>query len=156
MHVGWCTGLSLCTFRQSIAERGTNKNGSCKLTETVFTWIIFKTWLWNRNPSIKACYRYSISFFKFLMLEIRLMLEISYSIVPRLNENFKEFKDSDKKLACASFWECILSLILLAMWILGWIVRVKLITSHLNYKLTIIVTSHCGDFYVFLFVIFRT
>ena len=156
MHVGWCTGLSLCTFRQSIAERGTNKNGSCKLTETVFTWIIFKTWLWNKNPWIKTSYRCFISFFKFLMLEIRLMLEISYSIVPRLNENFTEFKHSDKKLARTSFWEYILSLFLLAMWVLGWIVRVKLITSHVNYKLTIIVISHCGDFYVFLFVIFRT
>ena len=49
------------------------------------------------------------------MLEIRLMLEISYSIVPRLNENFTEFKHSDKKLAGASSSECILLLILLAM-----------------------------------------
>ena len=91
-----------------------NINGSCKLIESVFTWYIFKTWPWNKNLSIKACYRFLLSFFRFLVLKT-ISKQLGNSVVPRPQREFYGIKNSDKKLVCASFWESILSLILLAM-----------------------------------------
>ena len=68
--------LSLFTFRQPIAER------IGKLIKTFFNWSIFKTWLWNKIRSIKACYRFLLSFSKLLKLEI-ISIKSGKAIIPR-------------------------------------------------------------------------
>ena len=107
---------------------------SCKLIETVFTWSIFKTLPWNKNLSIKTFYCFLLSFFKFLAVGIFLKDQAT-QLSQNLNENFMEFKNSDKILACASFWESLLSLILLAMrvfWVNSSSSKAQPITSKLK------------------------
>ena len=63
----------------------------------------------------------SYFFFQVLMLAFFRIQGTQSSQSP--NENITEFKNSDKKLACASFWKSTLSLILLAMGVLGWTIQ---------------------------------
>ena len=63
----------------------------------------------------------SYFFFQVLMLAFFRIQGTQSSQSP--NENITEFKNSDKKLACASFWKSTLSLILHAMGVLGWTIQ---------------------------------
>ena len=64
--------------------------------------FLLEVWPWNKNLLIKACYRFFLSFFKFLILEVILSNQAT-QLFRDFNENFTEFKNSDEKFAFSDF-----------------------------------------------------